>query len=60
MRQKELVNNDKVQTTKNFVEHRGAIMGFQIPLLVIDRRRVSVMYGVIPNRGVEHLRVDDA
>ena len=31
---KELVNNDKVQTTKNFVEHTGAIMGFQIPLLV--------------------------
>ena len=29
MRQKELVNNDKVQTTKNFVERTGAIMGVQ-------------------------------
>ena len=35
VRQKELVNNDKVQATKNFVEHIGAMMGFQIPLLVL-------------------------
>ena len=60
MRQKELVNDDKVQATKNFVERIGAIMGFQIPLLVIDRSGVSIMSGVIPNRGVAHLRVDDA
>ena len=38
----------------------GAIMGFQIPLLVIDRRVVSVMSGVFPNRRVTHLRVYDA
>ena len=55
-----MVNNDEVQATKNFAEHIGAIMGFQIPLLVIDRRGVSIMSGVIPNRRVEHLRVDDA
>ena len=60
MWQKELVNNDKVQATKNFVERTWAIMGFQIPLLVIDQRGVSIMSGVIPNRGVAHLRVDDA
>ena len=53
------MNNDKVQATKNFVECTGAIMGFQIPLWVIDRRGVSIMYGVIPNQGVTHLRVDD-
>ena len=58
VRQKELLNNDKVQTTKNFAEHIGAIMGFQIPLLVIDWIGVSIMYGVIPNRRVAHLRVD--
>ena len=60
MRQKELVKNDKVQVTKNFMERTGAIMGVQIPLLVIDRRRVSIMSGVIPNRRVAHLGVDDA
>ena len=52
--------NDKVQTTKNFAEHTGAIMGFQIPLLVIDWRGVSIMSGVIPNRGVALLRLDEA
>ena len=55
-----MVNNDKVQATKNFAEHTGAIMGFQILLLVIDRRGVSIMSGVIPNRRVAHLRVDGA
>ena len=54
------MNNDKVQATKNFVERTGAIMGFQIPLLVIDQRGVSIMSGVILNRGVGQLRVDDA
>ena len=34
-------------------------MGFQIPLLVIDRRGVTIMSGVIPNRRVAHLRVGD-
>ena len=45
-----MVNNVKVKATANFVEHTGSIMGFQIPLLVIDRRGVSIMSGVIPNR----------
>ena len=33
-------------------------MGFQIPLLVIDRRDVSVMSGVFPNRRIIRLRID--
>ena len=45
--------------TKIIVERTWAIMGFQIPLLVIDRRGVSVMSGVFPNGRVAHLRVDD-
>ena len=49
----------KVQATKIIVECIGAIMGFLIPLLVIDPRGFSVMSGVIPNRRVAHLRVDD-
>ena len=57
---KGMVNDVKVQATKNFVERTGAIMGFQIPLLVIDRRGVSIMSGEIPNRRVARLRVDDA
>ena len=55
-----MVNNDNVQATKNFAEHIGSIMGFQIPILVIDQRGVSIMSGVIPNRRVARLRVDDA
>ena len=54
-----MVNNDKVQATKNFMERTGAIMGVQIPLLVIDQRGVSIMSGVIRNHRVAHLRVDD-
>ena len=45
---------------KIFREHTGAIMGFQIPLLVIDRRGVSIMSGVFPNRRLARLRVYDA
>ena len=30
-------------------EYVGANMGIQIPLLVIDRRSVSVMYACLPN-----------
>ena len=55
-----MVNNDKVQATKNFTEHTGANMSFQIPALVIDWRGVSIMSGVIPNSRVACLRVDDA
>ena len=43
-----------------FVECTGVIMGIQALLLIIDRRGVSIMSGVFPNRGVTHLRVDDA
>ena len=49
----------KVQATKIIVECTGAIMGVQIPLLVIGRRGVSAMSGVFLNRRVAHLRVDD-
>ena len=49
----------KVQAIKIIVECTGAIMGFQIPMLVIDRRGVSIMIGVFPIRRVAHLRVDD-
>ena len=31
-------------TDKIFVEYVGANMGIQVPLLVIDRRGLSVMY----------------
>ena len=33
----------KVRPIKIFVEYVGANMNIQVPLLVIDRRRVSVM-----------------
>ena len=42
-----------------YSEHTGAIMGFQIPLLVIDQRQVSIMSEVILNRRVAYLRVGD-
>ena len=32
-----------VRTIKIFIEYVGANMSIQVPLLVIDRRRVSVM-----------------
>ena len=32
-----------VRPIKIFVEYVGANMGIQVPLLIIDRRRVSVM-----------------
>ena len=33
----------KIRPIKIFVEYVGTNMGIQVPLLVIDRRRVSVM-----------------
>ena len=43
------------------VEHVGANMGIQIPLLVIDRRGVSVMSACLPEPvGSTHLRFGDA
>ena len=49
----------RVQVTQIIVECTGAIMGFQILQLVIDRRGVSVMCGVFLKRRVAHLRVED-
>ena len=43
-----------------FVECTGVNMAFQIPLLIIDRREVSIMSGVLPTRRVAHVRVYDA
>ena len=42
-----------------FVECTGVIMGVQVPLLIIDRRGVSIMSGVFPNRRATQLWVDD-
>ena len=38
------------------VECVGAIMDLQVPLLVIDRRGVSIMSASFANRRVTHLR----
>src|SRR3954468_17582886 len=43
--------------TKIFVEYVGTNMGIQVPLLVIDRRRVSVMSTLFSNRRVRTLKV---
>ena len=40
------------------VECVGAIMDLQVPLLVIDRRGVSIMSASFANRRVTHLRFD--
>jgi hypothetical protein len=59
-RQEDETGRLKVQTIKDIRGRTWAIMGIQIPLLVIDRReRIPIMSGVIPNRGVTHLRVGD-
>ena len=42
------------------MEHVGANMGIQIPLLVIDRRFVSVMSTLFSNRRVRTLNDDDS
>ena len=46
-----------VRPIKIFVEYVGADMGIQVPLLVIDRRRVSVMSILFSNRRVRTLKV---
>ena len=58
-RQKVETGRLKVRTIKDFRGRTGAIMGIQIPLLVIDRRMCLVHVCVIPNRRVTHLRVGD-
>ena len=60
LRQRDYDSTYKVRTMHLFRESTGAIMGFQIPLLVIDRRSVLVMSGAFLNRRVAHLRVYDA
>ena len=45
---------------KIFVEFVGVIMGIQVPLMVIDRRSVSIMSARSRTRRVTHLRFDDA
>ena len=39
----------KVRPIKIFIEYVGTKMGMQVPLLVIDRRSVSVMSTSFPN-----------
>jgi hypothetical protein len=43
-----------------FVECIGINMAFQIPLLTIDWRGVSIMSGVLPIHRVAHLSIYDA
>src|SRR5664279_2030458 len=45
---------------KIFVECVGAIMGIQVPLMVIDRRGVSIMSACSRTRRVTHLTFVDA
>ena len=46
--------------TRFIVEYVGVIMDLQMPLLIIDRRGVSIMYALFANRRVTHLRFVDA
>jgi hypothetical protein len=45
-----------VNQKKDLGGFTGVIMGIQVPLMIIHRRGVSVMSGVLLNRGVIHLR----
>jgi hypothetical protein len=40
-----------VQMIKDLLECTGGIMDILVPLMIIHRRGVSVMYGVFLNRG---------
>ena len=44
--------------TEVIVECVGVGMDLQVPLLIIDRRGVSIMSALFANHGVTHLRVD--
>ena len=46
--------------TRFIVEFVGVITDLQVPLLIIDRRGVSIMSALFTNRRVTHLRFDDA
>ena len=43
--------------TEVIVEYAGVSTDLQVPLLIIDRRRVSIMSALFANRRVAHLRV---
>ena len=45
--------------TEVIVECVGVSMDLQVPLLIIDRRRVSIMSALFTNRRVTHLRDND-
>jgi len=45
---------------KIFVEFVGVIMGIQVPLMVIDRRSVSIMSARSRTRRVTHLKFGNA
>ena len=55
-----MVTTFMVHTITSFiVECVGVIMDLQIPLMIIDRRSVSIMSTLFMNRRVTHLRFVD-
>lgn len=59
-RQRDLVTTSMVLTiTRVIVECVGVSMDLQVPLLIIDRRNVSIMSALFANRRVTHLRYTD-
>ncbi len=59
-RQRDLVTMLKVHTiTRVIVEYVGVSTDLQVPLLIIDRRGVSIMSALFANRRVTHLRDTD-
>ena len=55
-RQKELVTTFMVpRSLDSSFECAGVITGLQIPLMIIDRRGVSIMSALFTNRRVTHL-----
>ena len=61
MRQRELVTSFYGSFDhKVIVEYVGVITDLQIPLMIIDRRGVSIMSAVFANRRVTHLKFGDA
>ena len=46
--------------TRFIVEYVGVITDLQVPLMIIDRRDVSIMSALFTNRRVTHLRFVDA
>ena len=48
-----------VRLIKIFIEYVGTNMSIQVPLLVIDRRSVSVIYIVLEHVGSPRLTFDD-